>query len=269
MVADVVTPYQILNNPAENYAIQLENNRQRVIFEGMQAGTARFYVVKENMAHAKLYLLETSGGERRRAAVGSANFSEPAFGGKQAETLVVFDNDALAWAHYSHEYEVAKETASDEISMSMALREASTGNQTYIESIRQGMTTDGMGGPWTPISLFFDVRNEPPPSAIRFPKGEERTIDHWRDVLWNVTDWLVSKGRLTTEDLPINGIGTNFQFINSVPVSPRGRRFSDPRPVSVSVFLEMKLNAYQIVVYCKRLLTHCSVSLEDVTLKVR
>lgn len=269
LVADVVTAYQILNNPAGDYSIQLENDTQRVIFEGMQAGTARFYVVKENVAHAKLYLLETNGGERRKVAVGSANLSEPAFGGEQAETLVVFDNDAQAWEHYSHEYEVVKETASDELSMSMALREASTGNQTYMEGIRQGMTTDGMEGLWTPISLFFDVRNEPPPSAIRFPSGEERTIDYWRDVLWNVTDWLVSRGRLTTEDLPINDIGTSFQFINSVPVSPRGRPFSDPRRVSVGVYLEMKLNAYQIIGYCKRLLTHFSISLGDVTLRVK
>ena len=146
LVVDVVKPHQILNNPAGDYAIQWENKRQRVIFEGMQAGRARFYVVKDNVAHAKLYLLETNGGERCRVIVGSANLSERAFGGKQAETLVVFDNDAQAWEHYSREYDAVKEIASDELDMSKALQAARTGDHTYIERIRQGMTTDGMGG---------------------------------------------------------------------------------------------------------------------------
>ena len=71
-------------------ALQLEDERQRVIFERIQAGKARFYVVKDNIAHAKLYLLEADDGERRRVVVGSANLSERAFGGKQPETLVVW-----------------------------------------------------------------------------------------------------------------------------------------------------------------------------------
>ncbi len=146
LVADVVKPHQILNNPAGDYAIQWENKRQRVIFEAMQANRACFYVVKENVAHAKIYLLETNGGERRKVIVGSANLSEPAFRGKQAETLVVFDNDAQAWEHYSHVYEAVKEIASDELDMSKALQEARIGDHTYIERIRQGLTTDGRGG---------------------------------------------------------------------------------------------------------------------------
>ena len=104
-------------------ALQLEDERQRVIFERIQADRARFYVVKDNIAHAKLYLLEADGGERHRVIVGSANLSERAFGGKQPETLVVFDNDAKAWEHYTREYDAVKETASDRIDMPVDLRE--------------------------------------------------------------------------------------------------------------------------------------------------
>ena len=267
LVADVVKPHQILNNPAGDYPIQWDNEGQRVIFEGMQADRARFYVVKDNVAHAKLYLLETNGGGRRKVIVGSANFSEPAFRGEQAETLVVFDNDAQAWEHYSRQYDAVKEIASEELDMSMALQAAWNGDHTYIERIRQGMTTDGMGGPWIPISRFDPVLRTEPPSAILFPNGEECPIGRWYEVLLNVAKWLVREERLTTDKLPINGSGERFLFINSVDRNPKGRRFSQPKSVADSIFIETKFDRNDLTEYSRRLLAHWSVSLEEVKLR--
>ena len=122
--ADVVAFQQFLINQVRDSALQLEEERQRVIFERIHEGRARFYVVKDNIAHSKLYLLEADNPERRRVIVGSANFSERAFGGKQPETLIVFDDDAAAWEHYSREYDAVKETASDRIDLPTDLREA-------------------------------------------------------------------------------------------------------------------------------------------------
>ena len=122
--ADVVAFQQFLINQVRDSALQLEEERQRVIFERIHEGRARFYVVKDNIAHSKLYLLEADNPERRRVIVGSANLSERAFGGKQPETLIVFDDDAAAWEHYSREYDAVKETASDRIDLPTDLREA-------------------------------------------------------------------------------------------------------------------------------------------------
>ena len=123
-VADIVAFQQFLINQVRDYALRLEDERQRIIFERIHAERARFYVVKDNIAHAKVYLLEDNSGERRRVIVGSANLSERAFGGKQPETLVVFDNDAEAWEHYSREYDAVKETASDKIDMPSNVQDA-------------------------------------------------------------------------------------------------------------------------------------------------
>ena len=123
-VADIVAFEQFLINQVRDYALRLEDERQRIIFERIHAERARFYVVKDNIAHAKVYLLEDNSGERRRVIVGSANLSERAFGGKQPETLVVFDNDAEAWEHYSREYDAVKETASDKIDMPSNVQDA-------------------------------------------------------------------------------------------------------------------------------------------------
>ena len=120
-VAEIVESQQLLQDKVRDHTLELEDNRKRFIIERIQASRAHFYVVKDNIAHAKIYLLDTDGGEHRRVIVGSANFSERAFGGNQSETLVVFDNDALAWEHYSREYDAIKKTASDRIDMPAAL----------------------------------------------------------------------------------------------------------------------------------------------------
>ena len=49
--------------------------------------------------------------------VGSANLSERAFSGKQAETLLVFDDDERAWAHYEQEYEAVRRASSAELAL--------------------------------------------------------------------------------------------------------------------------------------------------------
>lgn len=91
----------------------LTEERRRVIYDRAAANTARFYVVKDAIAHAKIYLLESP--ERRRVIVGSANLSETAFSGRQAETLIVFDDDEMAWEHYNNQYCSVKEIASSHL----------------------------------------------------------------------------------------------------------------------------------------------------------
>ena len=91
----------------------LEDSRHHRILESIAAGEARFWVLRNSVAHAKLYLL--SRGRRTRVVVGSANLSERAFSGIQPETLVVFDNDEGAWSHYSRMFEAIRDMGSDEI----------------------------------------------------------------------------------------------------------------------------------------------------------
>ena len=95
----------------------MSDERRRLIYDRAAAGTARFYVVKDAIAHAKIYLLERP--DLRRVIVGSANLSETAFSGRQAETLIVFDNDEEAWRHYCAQYEAVREIATS----SLPLRE--------------------------------------------------------------------------------------------------------------------------------------------------
>ena len=72
--------------------------RRELIYNRIAEGKVRFFVVKDAIAHAKIYLLEKH--DAQRVITGSANLSERAFSGRQAETLIVFDNDQSAWDHY-------------------------------------------------------------------------------------------------------------------------------------------------------------------------
>jgi len=87
--------------------------RREVIYWRAAEGAARFLVVKDAIAQAKIYLLERE--DKRRVIVGSANLSENAFSGRQAETLTVFDNDPVAWKHFGRQYEDVRSVATSNV----------------------------------------------------------------------------------------------------------------------------------------------------------
>ena len=87
------------------------------ILRRVNDGQAEFRVLRRQIAHAKIYLLENTADGKRRVLIGSANLSEAAFSGRQPETLVKFDDDELAWAHYSAMYNMIRDDASDKIEL--------------------------------------------------------------------------------------------------------------------------------------------------------
>ena len=93
----------------------LPGERHAFILSRVREGQARFWVLRKQIAHAKLYLLENTESGRTRVLIGSANLSETAFGGRQSETLVCFDDDEAAWDHYLGMYQSIRDQASDEI----------------------------------------------------------------------------------------------------------------------------------------------------------
>ena len=93
--------------------VQTTDERRQALFDLVASDRARFFVVKDKIAHAKIYLLERD--DLCRVVVGSANLSETAFSGRQAETLIVFDNDDVAWGHYTAQYEVVRSVAASRL----------------------------------------------------------------------------------------------------------------------------------------------------------
>ncbi len=112
---DIMAFQQIAIGDTRAAIKNLPDERHAFILGRVREGQARFRVLRKQIAHAKLYLLEDTESGRRRAIIGSANLSEVAFGGLQSETLVCFDDDDAAWDHYLGMYEAVRDRASDEI----------------------------------------------------------------------------------------------------------------------------------------------------------
>ncbi len=93
-------------------------------------------------------------------------------------------------------------------------------------------------GDWTPLSQISDVTNRKPPTTIEFNNDETQLISSWTEVLLRVVEWLVRNGHLSKEDLPIDGSGSGFAFINSDSSSPNGNPYRSPQHISGGIFLE-------------------------------
>ena len=114
-IKDVLAFQRVAVGDTRAAIMGLSDRRHAYILSEVQAGRASFRVLRQQVAHAKLYLLENRADGRNRVVVGSANLSERAFSGTQPETLVKFDDDPAAWAHYSRMYQAIRDSASDEI----------------------------------------------------------------------------------------------------------------------------------------------------------
>ncbi len=113
------------------------DERRELLYDRIAAGSVRFSVVKDAIAHAKIYLLSDaadghppSPSQRQRVIAGSANLSERAFSGRQAETLIVFDNDELAWAHSAPQSQAVRDASTSQVPVS---REPTPVDQIRIE----------------------------------------------------------------------------------------------------------------------------------------
>ena len=115
--SDILAFQQIAKGDTHAAIMDLEDDRQAYILSLVNSGMADFYVLKKNMSHAKLYLLEDSGSGRKRVVYGSANLSGAGFSGKQTETLVKHDDDDEAWAFFYRMYEDLKANSADRLEL--------------------------------------------------------------------------------------------------------------------------------------------------------
>ena len=113
-IRDILAFQKVVVGDTRAAIMALQDERYVHVLEQVHAGRARFRVLRNHIAHAKLYLLSDSEG-RTRVVIGSANLSERAFSGNQPETLVKFDDDEDAWHHYNRMFDEIRDMASDEI----------------------------------------------------------------------------------------------------------------------------------------------------------
>ena len=77
--------------------------RASALLDQVAAGRGEFRSLKDKGAHSKIYLLD--GARGRRVIVGSANLSELAFSGRQAEVMLAFDDSDWMWSEVERDFE--------------------------------------------------------------------------------------------------------------------------------------------------------------------
>ncbi len=147
----------------------LGDQRKRFLLEQVHQGRAQFYVVKDAIAHAKIFLLESD--TRRMVLTGSANFSMRAFSGQQAEVLQVLENDDEGWEFYSNRYEAVRRQSTNHIvSRLLSTERIPVEELPLFEEIQQSKTD---------MTVFLNIDSTAPtlPSIIH---THERLTDMYK-----------------------------------------------------------------------------------------
>lgn len=197
----------------------LDDKRQQFILEKVTRGQARFLVVKDAVAHSKIYLLE--GKDKKRAIIGSANLSERAFSGRQAETLLVFD-DEWAWEHYTREYEAVLKHSSSEVRLpDLAHQEVPLEDVPIMQDAKQSKTN-------TTLYVNADTTTASIPIIVR---KVERLAEQYNDI----TKAVVKPKGARLEITP-KVVGTIIQLVKS----HRARNEEIQEATWLSIYLDTK-----------------------------
>lgn len=80
---------QVASGDTGSATRNLAGERHPLILNRFWEGQARFRVLRQPIAHAKLYVLEGMGPGRTRDPIRLANFSDTRFGGRQSASVTV------------------------------------------------------------------------------------------------------------------------------------------------------------------------------------
>src|SRR6266496_5987831 len=214
--SDILAAQKVICENLLTVIQSLDDTRKQFLLEKVYQGKARFYVVKDAISHAKIYLLKCD--NRRLVLVGSANASERAFSGKQAETLIAFE-DELAWNYYQREYDLVKRSASSEIALSNL-------NSTHAELLLEElplMQEAQQSKTGLTVLINRDVAATTVPIVIR---TVEKLADHYRPQIQPLTKPQHGQVHLTREI-----VGKIVQLVKS-----QKRTEQTQEPTSLSLF---------------------------------
>ena len=105
----------------------------------------------------------------------------------------------------------------------------------------------------TDKKLDTDGRN---PSYLRFPSGKEISINsgYWADFIAEIVNWLIQKGKLSSEDCPISVGRSKKYFINTTPYQSDNSRFRSRRDLLGGMHVNTSFSGKQSVANSNNLL---------------
>ena len=109
---------------------------------------------------------------------------------------------------------------------------------------------------WVPLDGEFATTNATPPSAVRFPDGEERPTRYWISVLAETARWLHRTGMLTQGNCPIKTVRSQRYLLSRDGKHQDGRDFKFRLPIGEGIVLEGSRAAPDSIRQAQFLLKH-------------
>ena len=110
---------------------------------------------------------------------------------------------------------------------------------------------------WVTLRDFDAKKGGKCPPKVRFPKGDEKDIRNWKDLLAEVAEWLIRDGKLTAAEcpIPLGHSGKNC-LVNSLPEHTNGRALRTPRELTGPLFLNVDMDATKLVERSRELIEY-------------
>ncbi|MCX7622406.1 MAG: type I restriction endonuclease subunit R [Thermomicrobium sp.] len=124
------------------------------------------------------------------------------------------------------------------------------------------------GSQWVVLPAFSGTRGSRPPKRIHFPDGEEVELAYWKDIVVVTAEWLVRKGLLTPDRCPILKTPKSA-LVHSEPVYPAGKPIKSFHVLSNGLYLDSHGSAPAVIQRARKLLSHCGVDPQAVSLLPR
>ena len=89
------------------------------------------------------------------------------------------------------------------------------------------------------------------PYRLQAPRGKERTVRNWADLIFLTAEWLIEE-KLLTKDISAFAVGkmTSRYLINVRPEHPNGKRFKNIKQLSNGLYLECQMGSKLIARRC-------------------
>lgn len=128
-------------------------------------------------------------------------------------------------------------------------------------------TAPSIAAGWVRLS---DCRRETDskPPAIRLPGGEEKQLDAWTQVIYEVAEYLVKAGSLTAARCPIQVPRGTRYVVHTVAIHSNDRVFGTARKLSNGLFCEGDVSGVSVITHAKTMLEHCGVDAGAVWLRL-
>ena len=111
---------------------------------------------------------------------------------------------------------------------------------------------------WVALPEFQGKKFDKPLSPIRLPDGSELPVKHWKDLLTGVVRWLVRKGSLPRNLIPIPVAPNSTRYVlNTEACHQNGKMMGEPEQIGQNLWVETWGNQDTIRGHTALVLRHC------------